>query len=243
MSFLDLRQSWRSTWRQRGTTTIAVLLLGIGIGAASSVYTVVDTLFWKPSPISDPSRLAVLWRFEAESAVPFIEVSFPDYLDWRRDSETFQDMACFGAANHYGVLHLEEPFGLVVADVSVSFFDVLGARAEIGRTFRPDEEDPTSDHVVVLSYGLWQRLFAGDRDVVGRSVRLDELHYEVIGVMPEAFGFPRDVEPPFILFLSKPRLFGRTNPSRGIAGSPTCFSSGDSHPMPRTRKRRRRWTP
>ena len=113
--------------------------------------------------------------------------SIPERTYWRRDNETLEDLAAFGGTKHYGVIQLDEPVPIDLAAVSVSFFDVLEVKAALGRTFLPEEEILTARRVVVLSYGLWQRLFAGDRGVLGREVRIegdDTDTFTIIGVMP-----------------------------------------------------------
>ena len=123
--------------------------------------------------------------------------SIPERTYWRRDNETLEDLAAFGGTKHYGVIQLDEPVPIDLAAVSVSFFDVLGVKAALGRTFLPEEEILTARRVVVLSYGLWQRLFAGDRGVLGREVRIegdDTDTFTIIGVMPRGFDFPSGIE-------------------------------------------------
>ena len=192
-----MRQRLRTLFRQRGANAITVVLLALGLGTAGTMYSVLDTLVWERNGITEPKNLAVLWRFDPRTEVPFVEVSFLDYVDWRRESKSFADLACFGAANHHAVLHLDVSIGLDISDVSVSFFDVLGAKPAFGRTFSPSEEGPGAERVVVLSHGLWQRLFAGHPGILGQMLRIEKqaTHgYRVIGVMPESFAFPVGVE-------------------------------------------------
>ncbi len=192
-----LHQSCRRAWRQRGTTLVVAGLLALGIGTCGATFAVVHALVWEEREVRAPDRLEVLWRFDPRKDVPFAWISFPDYLDWRRDNETLEDLAAFGGTEHYGVIQLDEPVPIDLAAVSVSFFDVLGVKAALGRTFLPEEEIPTAGRVVVLSHGLWQRLFAGDRGVLGREIRIegdDTDIFTIIGVMPSEFDFPSGIE-------------------------------------------------
>ena len=110
-------------------------LLALGIGTCGATFAVVHALLWEEREVRAPDRLEVLWRFDPRKDVPFAWISFPDYLDWRRDNETLEDLAAFGGTKHYGVIQLDEPVPIDLAAVSVSFFDVLGVKAALGRTF------------------------------------------------------------------------------------------------------------
>ena len=200
-----LHQSCRRSWRQRGTTLVVAGLLALGIGTCGATFAVVHALLWEEREVRAPQRLEVLRRFDPRKDVPFAPISFPDYLDWRRDNETLEDLACFGPVKGYGVIQLDEPVPVDRDEVSVSFFDVLGVKAALGRTFLPEDEISTAQRVVVISHGLWQRLFAGDRGVIGREIRIEGLltssmrfdgtdTFTIIGVMPRGFDFPDGIE-------------------------------------------------
>ena len=187
--------------RRLETTLAAALLflvaasaLALGIGASTAVFSVVDAVLLRPLPFADAGRLVVAWQRSPDNSVPFIEVSYPDYLDWRQQARTFESMAIIPTVNSGFVLAGEEPLQVQGRLVSGNFFDVLGARARLGRPLRPDDDRVGADRVVVLGHGLWQRRFGADRAVIGRKIVVDGTPMEVVGVMPPAFRYPPKAE-------------------------------------------------
>jgi putative ABC transport system permease protein len=190
----DLRYAVRSLWRRPRFTAVAVAVLAIGIGASTAVFSVVDAVMLRPLPFADAGRLVAVWQRSPDNSVPFIEVSYPDYLDWRRQARAFESMAIIPSVNQGFMLAGDEPAQVQGRLVSGNFFDVLGAHALLGRTLRPDDDRPDASRVAVLGYGLWQRRFGADPAVVGRKVVVDGTPLEVVGVMPPAFRYPPKAE-------------------------------------------------
>ena len=190
----DLRYALRSLRRRPLLVVVAVAVLAIGIGASTAVFSVVDAVLLRPLPFADAGRLVVAWQRSPDNSVPFIEVSYPDYLDWRQQARTFESMAIIPTVNSGFVLAGEEPLQVQGRLVSGNFFDVLGARARLGRPLRPDDDRVGADRVVVLGHGLWQRRFGADRAVIGRKIVVDGTPMEVVGVMPPAFRYPPKAE-------------------------------------------------
>ncbi|PYQ00063.1 MAG: hypothetical protein DMF83_29085, partial [Acidobacteria bacterium] len=129
-----------------------------------------------------------------DNSVPFVEVSYPDYLDWRQQSRAFESMAIIPSVNQGFMLAGDEPMQVQGRLVSGNFFDVLGARPLLGRPLRPVDDRPGAGRVAVLCHGLWQRRFGADRAVVGRKIVVDGTPMEVVGVMPPAFRYPPKAE-------------------------------------------------
>jgi putative ABC transport system permease protein len=190
----DLRYALRSLRRRPLLVVVAVAVLAIGIGASTAVFSVVDAVLLRPLPFADAGRLVVAWQRSPDNSVPFIEVSYPDYLDWRQQARTFESMAIIPTVNSGFVLAGEEPLQVQGRLVSGNFFDVLGVRARLGRPLRPDDDRVGADRVVVLGHGLWQRRFGADRAVIGRKIVVDGTPMEVVGVMPPAFRYPPKAE-------------------------------------------------
>jgi predicted permease len=180
----DVRYAVRVLLRDPGFTLLAVLALALGISAATAVFTVVDSVLLRPLPYRAPEQLVVALHGPDASA----PVSPADYLDYRRDARSFEQL---GAAQAWGATLTggERPERIAGLRVSDNLFDLLGVPAALGRTFAPGEDQPGRDRVVVLGYGLWQRRFGGDPAIVGRSLQLDGEPYEVVGVMPASFRF------------------------------------------------------
>jgi putative ABC transport system permease protein len=186
----DVRYAVRSLRSRPLLVVVAVAVLALGIGASTAVFSVVDAVLLRPLPFADASRLVVAWQRSPDNSVPFIEVSYPDYLDWRQQARAFESMAIIPTVNQGFMLAGEEPAQVQGRLVSGNFFDVLGARALLGRPLRPDDDRVGAGRVVVLGHGLWQRRFGADPAVVGRKIVVDGTPMEVVGVMPPAFRYP-----------------------------------------------------
>jgi predicted permease len=178
----DVRYCVRSLAKSPGFAILAILALALGIGANTAIFSVVNGVLLRPLAYGDPSRLVVILH---EGQWP---VSPDDYLDWRRQSRSFQQM---GAAQVWsaaltGGEHAEELPGM---QVSPNMFSILGVPPLQGRTFEAGDDQPARGHVAVLSYQLWQRRFGADPKIVGHEINLNGESYTVNGVMPESFHF------------------------------------------------------
>jgi hypothetical protein len=184
----DLRQTFRSLGRNPGFAVVAVLTLGLGIGANTATFSGVDALLLGSLPYSHPERLVGIWEDSSAVGFPQNTPAPANYSDWRRMNHVFSDVAAlrFRHANLTGGGHPEMVLG---RGVTANFFDVLGARPMLGRVFSA-EEDNTAAKVVVIGYNLWQRRFGGSRSAIGQTLRMNDQAYTVIGVMPAGFAFP-----------------------------------------------------
>jgi putative ABC transport system permease protein len=185
----DIGFALRMLARSPGYAAVAILTLGIGIGANTAMFTLVDGVLMSPLPYEDADRLVTLWSTSSSrdlySRSP---VSYPDFRDWESQTTTFENMAML--YGHEVVLNEREgPVSIVVAAVSGDYFDVLRARTVLGRPFT-DHEVANDPHVAVLRYGTWQRRFGGDPGVVGKSIVLDDVSYTVVGVTDRGRDFP-----------------------------------------------------
>jgi putative ABC transport system permease protein len=178
----DFRYGARSIAKNPGFAILAILALALGIGANTAIFSVVNSVLLRPLSYADPSRLVVILH---EGKLP---ASPADYLDWRKQSRSFDQIAAAqsGGATLTGGERAEQLTGM---QVSANLFDTLGVPALRGRTFDASEDQPASKHVAVLSYPLWQRRFGGDPGIVGRDIVLNGESYTVTGVMPESFRF------------------------------------------------------
>jgi putative ABC transport system permease protein len=190
--FSDLRLGLRILLRNPGFSATAVLLLALGIGANTAIFSVVNAVLLRPLPYQDPSRLMQIWHVPPAKSFPgltLFSVSPANYLDWRSQNHSFEEMAAYGGAR-FNVGGKEQPESIQAATVAASFFSILRVRPLLGRGFTPDDDRPGQGHVVVLGNALWRQRYGADPGVIGRNIVLDGEAYQVIGIMPPAFQFP-----------------------------------------------------
>jgi predicted permease len=183
----DLRYTARTLARAPGFTTIAILVLALGIGANTAVFSVTDYVLIRPLPFPSPDRLVSLW--ETLPGYQHMEMSPANYRDWKRMNNVFEETGAFTtfAANLIGQ---GPPERIQTALVTGDLFRVLGVQPLIGRSIAPADDREGAPRTTVLSYGLWQRAFGADPGVLGRKLDMDGTPYTVIGIMPPAFRFP-----------------------------------------------------
>jgi ABC-type antimicrobial peptide transport system, permease component len=185
----DARFSLRAL-RARPTFTIATLLtLALGIGGNAAIYSVVYSVLLKPLPFKQPDRLVHLWEVFESKVDSRSEASYPDYLDWRARNHVFSDLAGYHGAGF--LLGTDRALVVPGAKSTWNFFDVLGVRPMLGRSFVRGEDDIGAPRVALLSYGIWQTQFAGDSRIVGRPIMLDGAPATIVGVLPRDFQFAR----------------------------------------------------
>ncbi len=191
----DLRFAARILRKNPGFTAIAVLTLALGIGANTTVFSVVNGVLLQPLPYSDPERLVEI-RETSRDGQP-ISVAYLNYRDWRRQNHTCEALAAF-RDNNFNLTGAGEPERLHGELVSAAFFPLLGVQPVAGRTFLDEEDRPGGPPVALLSEVLWRTHFGGSTDILGRQLTLNDTAYTVIGVVPASFQFPgpRDVYTP-----------------------------------------------
>lgn len=194
----DTRYGARMLRKSPGLTGVAVLSLALGIGAISTIFSFVNGVMLRPLPYHEPERLVLLDETAFKRGVPSMNVSFPNFVDWREQNHSFEDIACYDTGGFAiaggGPGGGAEPEQLQGAFVNQGLFEILGIAPILGRTFTADEDQPDHDQVVILSYGLWQRRFGADPSALNQTVLLDNRSRTVIGVMPKGFQFPEVAE-------------------------------------------------
>jgi len=188
----DMRYAARNLWKSRGFAAVAAITLMIGIGANTAIFSVIDTILLRPLPFRDPGRLVRL--YETEAAPGHYPFAGPDFLDWKKQNQTFADMALYAWPGDMNLSGEGRPDHVFAVATEANFFALLGVQPMLGRTWLPGEDEPGKDQVAVLSYGLWRAHFAGDPGVVGRTISLNSKKYTVVGVMPASFRFPFDTQ-------------------------------------------------
>jgi putative ABC transport system permease protein len=218
----DFRRGVRTLCRTPGFTVAAVVTLALGIGANTALFSIVGPLIERPLSIPSLDRVAAVGIGQKGP------VAAADYFDWKNSTRTFSALAAYRARD-VSLTGLGFPERLFAAEVMPDLFDVLQIHPALGRAPVPDEATSSGDRVAVLSYGLWQREFGADRDILGRTIDLDGRGYTVVGVMPKTLDFPTptDVWLPLALDVDERarrdvatlRVVGRLAPSATMASA------------------------
>ena len=189
----DVRCGLRMLRKNAGFAMVAVLTLALGIGANTAIFSVIHAVLLSPLPYDHPDRITLVRESNPSKGFEQFSVSPPNYMDWKNAAGAFEQMASM-SRGQFSYTGGAEPERLVGARVAASFFSVLGAQPELGRTFLPEDDVVGKAGVVVLSHGLWTQHFGSDPQVIGKSLTLDGESYRVIGVMRNGFQFPRGVQ-------------------------------------------------
>jgi len=189
----DLRHGARALAKNLGFTCVAVLTLALGIGANTAIFSVVNSVLLQPLPYKDPGKLAFVWSTMVTQGVPISGSAPPDFREFRDRNRVFSGVAAYTYTDFNLALPGEEPSRLQGATISADLFSVLGVNPIFGRAFLPEEEQWGRHRSVLLSYALWQTSFGGNRDVVGRNLRLSSQEYTVVTVMPKGMPFLDDL--------------------------------------------------
>ena len=216
----DVRYAFRVLWRSPGLAAAIVLILAIGIGANTVVFSAVDAVLLRDAPVADPDRVVDVYTSSGNN--PYGSSSYPDYFDLRNSG-------AFGSLAAYALISVSldeqgETQALPGALVSGNYFDVLGIAMPFGRGFAPEEDEIGAPaHVAVISHALWERTFGADRTLVGRTIRLNSRPYTLIGVAPRGFsgallGVATDVWVPAALQPELDPVSAALQRSRGHAG-------------------------
>ena len=188
----DLRYTARTLARSPGFALTSIAVLALGVGANTAAFSVTDFVLIRPLPFPHSERLVRLW--EKMPAYSTMELSPANYVDWKRMSKSFDGMGAYWN-NSVNLVGQGDPERLESAVVTADLFPLLGARPVMGRLFTPAEDREGAPGTLLLSYSLWQAVFGGETNIIGRRVNLDNEPFEIIGVMPRDFHFPnRDAE-------------------------------------------------
>ena len=194
-SFLGhLRFGVRMLVRRPGLSATAVLALALGIGLTTTMFSIVYGAVLRGLPFVDSDRLVALFRNRPAQGVQFMGVSIHDFEDWREQQASFEDIAAYYAETVNVGGTEGTPIRYLGAYVNARMFDILRVRPVLGRAFRPEEDHPSTPPVMLLSYRAWQDRFQGDPNIVGRVVRANAEMTTIVGVMPEQFGFPQQMD-------------------------------------------------
>ena len=191
--FKDIQYGLRSLLKRPGFTTVAVITLALGIGANSAIFSVVSAVLLRPLSYPESERLVLFDGINPEKGITQSNISVPDFADWQSQNQVFEKMAGFITGGSV-LTNGDETERVRAAGVTADFFPLLRTNAIKGRALQPDDAQKGSDPVVVLSYGLWQRRFGGDQNVVGSKVIVGGTSTTIVGVMPAGFDYPAQTE-------------------------------------------------
>ncbi len=189
----DLRYGLRTLIKRPGFFAIAVLTLGLGIGANSAIFSTVNAVLLRPLSFPDSESIVLLEGVNPRQGITQSNMSVPDIVDWQTQNQSFEQIAAFVTG---GVLLMstDETERVLSAGVSGDFYALMRTNAVLGRTLQPDDARTGHDDVAVLSYGLWQKRFGGDPAVIGTKVMISGDNTTIVGVMPNGFEFPQQAQ-------------------------------------------------
>jgi len=185
----DLRYAFRMLVKKPAFTAIALLSVALGIGANTSIFSLVNAVLLHPLPYADPDRLVMIWEDASEVGFPLNTPAPGNYVDWKNQNKTFEDISA-ATGTTYNITGDGEPENVEAYQPTANFFPLLGVKPLYGRTFTADEDKPGPVSVAVLSHWLWHQRYGGDPSIVGKQILLNDHKVTVIGVMPQDFQFP-----------------------------------------------------
>jgi predicted permease len=188
----DLRYGARILLKRKGFTAVAALTLALGVGANTAVFSVINAVLIRSLPFAEADRLVMIWETHPEIRGPI--GTYPDFLDWRAQAQSFQGMAAF-SNKRYRKAELTGQSGTVEAQgalITYDLFSLLGLKPMLGRNFLPEEEQPVNNRVMILSQALWRRGFTSDPGIIGKSLQLNGASFTVVGVMGEQYPLETD---------------------------------------------------
>src|SRR5438270_5794192 len=180
----DLRHGVRLLVKSPGFTAAAILVLALGIGANTAIFSVVNAVLLRPLPFYEPDRLVQLWHTPPQKSFPgmsLFSLSAANYLDWEQQNHVFESSAIYSFAQRR-LTGNGEPQVIRGARVEPTFFNVLGVKPLLGRAISPGDDQATKSRIIVLTNKLWKSQFGGDPSIVGRNIDLDGEAYTVVGV-------------------------------------------------------------
>ena len=184
----DLHYSLRRLLRQPGFTAVVVITLALGIGANTAIFSVVSAVLLRPLPFPEPDRLVMIWEDASLAGFPRATPAPANYADWRAQNQVFEDVAALSKRS-FNLTRDGEPERITAWGVTANFLPTLGVSPFLGRAIQPEDDKPQARKVAIVSYGLWQQRYGGERSIIGKELLLDGEKYVVIGVMPPRFQF------------------------------------------------------
>lgn len=189
---LNLRHAGRGLARTPGFAGVAILVIALGIGSTTALFTVVRSVLLEPLPFKDARRLVRLYEQSADGKFPYNNVAPGVFVEWKKRSAAFSGLSIFNIDFAYGLSGTggQLPEKVRASECSWDLFETLGVQPALGRSFTDSDDQPSANATVILSWGLWKRRFGGDPAVLNQAIHLDTKPYTVVGVMPAWFAYP-----------------------------------------------------
>ncbi|MEN3329888.1 MAG: hypothetical protein V7638_4695 [Acidobacteriota bacterium] len=215
----DLRYAFRMLLSQFGVSLVVIITMGLGIAVNTTIFSTLQLLAFRPFNFPNQDRLVSVFERQRDTRINRGSVAPGNFADWREQNRTFEDLVAI-KSSYFDLANAAQPERLSGNSVSNGFFNTLGTRAALGRTFSAEDNEPGKNLVVVLSDGLWRTRFGADPQIVGRSIKLNDETYTVAGVMPKDFRYPVDESQLWVPLVSDPSDRSRKDHNLQVVGLP-----------------------
>jgi putative ABC transport system permease protein len=189
----DIRYGARMLWKHRLATIVCATALALGIGANTAMFSVAEAFLLHSVPFENPDRIVAMVDVRPQQNIDRNAVAPATYLDWHTQAKYFEQMGAY-EWNEVNLTGNREPEKVQASNVTANFFALLGVQPKMGRAFLPEEEQPGKDQEIILSYGLWERRYASDPNILNKIVKVDGKRFTIVGVMGKGFDFPMPAE-------------------------------------------------
>ena len=190
----DVRYGLRMLLKHKGFTAVAVMALALGIGANTAIFSLVNGVLLRPLPFPNAERIIYFEGTNPSQGITDSNISFPDFTDWSQQADLFTSTAAFYTGSANLGADGAEPERVPRAGVTSGFFTVLGVQPVLGRTFVPQDDQPKTQTVAIISHGLWKRRFGSDPGIIGKQIQISARPLTIIGVMPPGFELPEQTQ-------------------------------------------------
>jgi predicted permease len=189
----DVRYGARMLWKHRLATLVCAVALALGIGANTAMFSVAEAFLLHSVPFENPDRIVAMLNVRPQQNIDRNAIAPATYLDWQTQAKSFEQMGAYEWAE-VNLTGNREPEKVQAFEVTANFFGLLGVQPKMGRAFFPEEEQLGKEQEIILSYGLWERRYASDPNILNKFVKVDGKSFTVVGVMGKGFDFPMPVE-------------------------------------------------
>jgi len=191
--FQDVQFGLRMLMKHRLATLVSIVALALGLGANTAMFSLAEAFLLHPVPLENADRIVALVDSRPGQNIDMNAVAPATYFDWKQQAHSFDDLAAY-AWQEVNLTGDGEPQKVQTFRVSANFFPMLGVRAQLGRSFLSEEEEPGKDHEIILGHALWEQRYASDPHIIGRTIKVDGKAHTVVGVMGKGFDFPMPAE-------------------------------------------------